>query len=233
MIMAGKYPSEDSTAIDALIAKSGIINRQILKFYRYMRSSGSRKVPSSNASRLERMHPIVRRFLAAIRINTLADLLYTYYLGGSLTRQDQLTFAKIHGMEHRAYLLTGFNALCCGIPTAAMYFLVGEGFQILSRVHSLTELPALFVGNTSFGIGGISLVVDLFRMFDAFWNKRCWAPFGFLPAFINFPTYLKIGWNRIKTGRTAKGACEKIRADTRLMGTAPTRIFTGQGNTHE
>lgn len=233
MIMAGKNPSEDSNTVDALIAKSGIINRQILKFYRYMRSSGSGEIPSSNASRLERTHDIVRRYFAAVRINTLADLLYTYYLGGSLTRQDQLTFAKIHGMEHRAYFLTGFNALCCGIPTAAIYFLVGEGFQILSRVHSLTELPALFVGNASFGIGGISLAVDLFRMFDAFWNKRCWAPFGFLPAFINFPTYLKIGYNRIKAGRTAKGACEKTKADTRLPGSVPDRIFTGQGNRHE
>ncbi len=231
--MAGKNPSEDSNTVDALIAKSGIINRQILKFYRYMRSSGSGEIPSSNASRLERTHDIVRRYFAAVRINTLADLLYTYYLGGSLTRQDQLTFAKIHGMEHRAYFLTGFNALCCGIPTAAIYFLVGEGFQILSRVHSLTELPALFVGNASFGIGGISLAVDLFRMFDAFWNKRCWAPFGFLPAFINFPTYLKIGYNRIKAGRTAKGACEKTKADTRLPGSVPDRIFTGQGNRHE
>ncbi|MEW5909836.1 MAG: hypothetical protein AB1659_08555 [Thermodesulfobacteriota bacterium] len=185
--------------IDQMISRSGIISRQILKFYRFMRKSGSDDL-SLNRDRRESIHRRrTRRFLSGIGISKLADLLYTYYLGGSLTRQDQITFARLHGMQDRAYLLTGINALACGIPTAATYFLVGEGFEILSRVNSYTELPALLVSHTSLGIGTISLIVDLFRAFDSLTKKRCWAPFGFLPFFINFPTYLKIVMVKIRS----------------------------------
>jgi len=196
--MIAAYRSDNHAAVDTLIARSGIISRQILKFYRYMRRTGSEANLSSPPSRPKRILRQVCRFLSILRINTLADVLYTYYLGGSLTRQDQLTFARIHEMEDRAYLLTGVNALLFGIPTALLYFLAGEGFQMLSRINSFTELPALFAGNTSLGIGIISLAVDLFRAFDAFRNKRCWAPFGFLPFMINFPTYIKLGSAKIK-----------------------------------
>ncbi len=209
-----------SHAVEGLIARSGIISRQILKFYRFMRASGPGKNPAPEASVTQRVHYKLRRSLSAVKINVLADLLYTYYLGGSLTRQDQITFAKIHGMQSRAYFLTAFNALFCGIPTAAVYFLVGEGFQILSRVHSVTELPALLAGNVSLGLGAVSLAVDLFRAVDAFVNKRCWAPFGLLPAVINFPTYLKIGIKKIKAGRSAKPVKAKTQAGPRLKGVA-------------
>jgi len=192
--MIAKCDFQNNAAVDALIARTGIISRQILKFYRYMRKTGSGTNPSSRTSRMRHIQLKIHRFLSFFRINTLADILYTYYLGGSLTGRDQYTFARIHEMEHRAYLLTGVNALIFGIPTAALYFLAGEGFQILSRAHSLTELPALFAGNASLGIGAVSLAVDLFRAVDAFWKKRCWAPFGVLPFIINLPTYMKFAF---------------------------------------
>jgi hypothetical protein len=50
-------------------------------------------------------------------------------------------------------------------------------------------LPALLAGNTTFGIGIISLTVDLFRAVDAFLNKHGQAPFGIMPLII-LPTYL-------------------------------------------
>jgi len=50
-------------------------------------------------------------------------------------------------------------------------------------------LPALLAGNTTFGIGIISLTVDLFRKVDAFLNKHGQAPFGIMPLII-LPTYL-------------------------------------------
>lgn len=185
--------------VDQLIARSGIISRQILKLYRFMRETGSTQVVSHRMGRLWSREKQIRRFLSAVGISKLADLLYTYYLGGSLTRQDQLTFARIHGMADRAYLLTGVNALACGIPTALCYFLVGEGFSLLSRLHSYTQLPALLISHTSLWIGMVSLAVDMFRAVDSFWHRRCWAPFGMLPFAINLPTYLKIAARRLKT----------------------------------
>lgn len=194
---------QHDATVDQLIARSGIISRQILKLYRFMRETGSTQVVSNRMGRLWRREEQIRRFLTAVGISKLADLLYTYYLGGSLTRQDQLTFARIHGMADRAHLLTGVNALACGLPTALCYFLVGEGFSLLSRLHSYTELPALLVSHTSLWIGMISLAVDMFRAVDSFWHRRCWAPFGMLPFAINLPTYLKIAARRLKTQRPA------------------------------
>jgi hypothetical protein len=189
--MMAKHPFQNHTAVDALIAHTGIISQQILKFYRYMRISGCDTSLPPHAPRIQRVHRRIRRLLSHFYINTLADFLYTYYLGGSLTRRDQYTFARIHEMEDRAHRLTGINALFFGIPTAALYFLAGEGFQILSRANAFTEWPALLAGNTSLAIGAVSLAVDLFRVLDAFLKKRCWAPFGVLPFVINLPTYMK------------------------------------------
>jgi len=199
--------TQHEVTVDQLISRSGIISRQILKLYRFMRESGSTQTASHGMGKLWLRHEKIRRFLSAIGISKLADLLYTYYLGGSLTRQDQLTFARIHGLADRAYLLTGINALACGIPTALTYFLVGEGFSLLSRLHSYTELPALLASHTSLWIGMVSLAVDLFRAVDSFWHRRCWAPFGMLPFAINLPTYLKIGAMKLKTKKTGPQPC--------------------------
>ncbi len=208
-VMDGR-PQHDVT-VDQLISRSGIISRQILKLYRFMRESATRETASHSVGELWLRQEKIRRFLSGIGISKVADVLYTYYLGGSLTRQDQLTFARIHGMADRAYLLTGVNALACGIPTALSYFLVGEGFGLLSRLHSYTELPALLASHTSLWIGMVSLAVDLFRAVDAFWHKRCWPPFGMLPFAINLPTYLKIAAAKTKTTRPGfhRGWCKE------------------------
>ncbi|MDY6971226.1 MAG: hypothetical protein SV775_02745 [Thermodesulfobacteriota bacterium] len=187
--------------IDRLISKSGIIGRQILHFYRFMRpedheyggTDGSKTINSvwSKGNRL-------RRFLTRLGISWLADLLFTYYVGGSLTRQDQLTFAEIRGIGDRPYLLTLRNAVFCGIPMSLCYFLLGEGLDILADVHSYTEMSALIGQHIALVMGTISLIVDLFRALDAAWMKRCWAPFGIMPFVVNLPTYLNRVFNKIK-----------------------------------
>jgi hypothetical protein len=83
-----------------------------------------------------------------------------------------------------------------GIPCALNYFLLGEGFRLLSTVNRLVELPALLTQHLLFSIGLISLAVDLFRMADAAWRRRCWAPFGVMPFVINVPTYIKMARRR-------------------------------------
>jgi hypothetical protein len=122
---------------------------------------------------------------------------YTYYIGGSLTRRDQQTFAKLNGMDGNAYRLTLYNAFFCGIPSAMGYFLLGEGFSLLKGIHSLAELPSLIAQRTSLAMGLLSLAVDIFRIIDSAWHRRCWAPLGMFPLIINLPTYLKLIWTRI------------------------------------
>lgn len=187
--------------MDRLISKSGIIGRQILRFYRFMRpgeyenrGTYHRRTINSLWSKDQGL----RRFLTGIGISRLADLLFTYYIGGSLTRQDQLIFAQIRGIGDRPYLLTFRNAIFCGIPMCLFYFLLGEGFEILSEVHSFAELPAFMARHIALLMGTISLIVDLFRAIDAFWMKRCWAPFGIMPFVVNVPTYFNRLLDRIK-----------------------------------
>jgi len=189
--MLKRFEIDDAT-FDYMIARSGIIGRQILRLCRFIRAAD--RPEAGSAAGIEKSGRRKRRLrqMFLIRwIGRMAVLFYTYYVGGSLTRSDQITFAKLLRMNGEAYRLTLFNALFCGIPCAAGYFLLGEGFSLLKKVHSYAELPSLMAQHTSLAIGTISLLVDLFRAGDSAWHRRCWAPFGFLPMIINFPTYLK------------------------------------------
>ena len=184
-------PLNDQT-FDYLIARSGIIGRQILKLCRFIHNKDADKFDSATGFGGFWLRQKWLRGLLGIRIvSLLLDWFYTYYIGGSLTRSDQKTFARLHGMDGNAYRLTLFNAVFCGFPCAIGYFLLGEGFDLLKGIHSYAEIPSLLARHTSLGIGIISLSVDVFRAIDSFWNKRCWAPFGFMPLVINIPTYLK------------------------------------------
>jgi len=177
---------------DRLISRSGIIGRQILRLALFMQelenelSVRTKGLPGSGLQQRKRL-----QLRGAHIINRWVGVLYFYYVGGSLTRGDQITLARLLGMGGNAYRLTLFNAFFFGIPCGLGYFLLGEGFNLLKEVHTYAELPSLFARHASLGIGTISLVVDLFRIIDALWHHRCWAPFGFVPFVINLPTYLK------------------------------------------
>lgn len=177
---------------DYLIARSGIVGRQILKLARGMLAG--------NGIAAEKKHGLAGFWQQQIRHNRLMIIrgfsclvitFYTYYIGGSLTRRDQQTFARLNGMNGNAYKLTLYNAIFCGIPCAVGYFLLGEGFGLLKGIHSLAELPSLIAQHTSLALGLLSLAVDIFRMVDSFWNRRSWAPLGVFPLIINLPTYIK------------------------------------------
>ena len=191
---------------DYLISRSGIIGRQILKLCRFINEKDELKFdrPKGPAGFFIRQR-WVRSLLGIPTVNLILNAFYTYYVGGSLTRSDQLTFAKLHGIQDKAYRLTLFNSLFCGIPCALGYFLLGEGFQLLSGIHSYAELPSLLAKHTSLGIGLMSFSVDTFRAIDSSINHRCWAPFGFMPIAINLPTYLK----RIFQSKSSKETQEK------------------------
>ena len=182
----------NDATFDYLIARSGIFGRQILRLCRFIHTKDQDKFDRATGfADFWLRQQWLRRLLKVRWISRLLDVFYTYYIGGSLTRSDQLTFARLHGMDGNAYRLTLFNAIFCGIPCALGYFVLGEGFSLLKKVHSYAELPSLLAQHTSLGVGLTSFSVDMFRAVDSYWHRRCWAPFGFLPLAINIPTYFK------------------------------------------
>jgi hypothetical protein len=195
-----RIPDDEASAL--LFEHSGYLGDRIVALYRFMHDAGQFS-GSNNPWRWK-----LRRWLDRYGISRVIDFLYTYGIGGSLTRQDQLTFARFHAMEGRAYRLTLVNSLAFGIPSALLYFAVGEGFEILSRASSMAEFPSLVAAHASFAMGVINAAVHLFRIFDSLAHRRCWAPLGTIPLVINLPTYLKAARRRISDRRPQPTDCD-------------------------
>jgi hypothetical protein len=178
--------------IDYLISRSGFIGRKILKLARFLCRLQER-LEAGKSSPPRGPHRNSFLLKAAGILEKSALLAFIYDVGGSLTRSDQHTLADLTGMgTKQAYRLTLFNALLFGFPTAAIYFILGEGAHWAGDVHSWAAIPSWAVGNASRLMGAASLAVDLFRAGDAAVNRRCRAPFGAFPVLINLPTYVKI-----------------------------------------
>ncbi|GEM_PF-1211910 len=189
----------EARILDYLIINSGVFGRWILRLARRLRFWQVRLKGEGGRRRYMRK--------AAGAVVWTISLVFTYYVGGSLTRNDQHTLARLRGMpEGRAYRLTLMNALCCGLPCAAGYFLLGEGFRLVSGLHSWVELPSLLASHFSLAMGAASLLVDIFRAADAGINHRCWAPLGIFPLILNLPTYLK---TRLDTWRAVRPVCSE------------------------
>lgn len=203
-------------SIDYLISRSGIVGRQILKLARWLlKSNGAAEIRPHGLTGFWQQQIRQNRLLVIRALSSLMIAFYTYYIGGSLTRSDQQTFAKLNKMDGKAYRLTLYNALFCGLPTALGYFLLGEGFSLLKGLHSLAELPSLIAQRTSLGLGLLSLAVDIFRMLDSAWHRRCWAPLGVFPFIINLPTYLKLIWHQIGSSSKTSSHFYQERKTTR------------------
>ncbi len=183
----------EARILDYLIINSGVFGRWILRLARRLHFWQVRLKAKGLGWRCRRQ--VARAIVWSISV------VFTYYVGGSLTRKDQQTLARLRGMPaDQAYRLTLINALCCGLPCAAGYFLLGEGFRLVSGLHSWVELPSLLARNFSLAMGSTSLLVDIFRAWDAAINHRCWAPLGIFPLVLNLPTYIK---TRIDAWRAA------------------------------
>jgi len=183
----------ENGAAELLIEDSGFIGRQIIRLYRFMHQA--HRPPEGPgcdpAAFLGSPAAKIRYLLDRTGISRAVDFLYTYGIGGALTRQDQLIFARFHAMQERAYRLTLLNSVFFGIPSACAYFAAGEGFELLSTAFSAAQIPSLAAAYTSFAMGVANAAMNLFRMLDSLLHRRCWAPFGTIPLVINLPTYLK------------------------------------------
>jgi hypothetical protein len=193
------YTSRFDPGLEYLIANSGLVGRHILRFGRmlYFVKDSIQQAPAESCAREDRPCRMFYLQLAGW-IGALIMFLFTYYIGGSLTRSDQLTLARMNGLGiERAYQLTLFNAMLFGIPCALFYLFMGEGLRWVGDLHSLAAIPAWVGRHAAQLVGLTSFVVDLFRAVDAGWRKRCWAPFGLFPFLINLPTYLKNAFSKI------------------------------------
>jgi hypothetical protein len=195
-----RLPENEASGL--LFENTGFLGRHIIGLYRFMHDSGQSD-PAGGTWRWR-----LRRILDRAGISALADFLYTYGIGGSLTRQDQLIFARFHSMENQAYRLTLVNSMAFGVPSVGLYFAAGEGFELLSRLNSVAEIPSIAAAQVSFGLGIINAAVHFFRIFDSLVHRRCWAPFGAVPLFINLPTYLKAAKRKIDGRRSGSTDCD-------------------------
>jgi hypothetical protein len=192
------------------IGDSGFIGRQIIRLYRFMHHARqtpdgpARDAVGASGSPAGRIRHIIDR----AGISRAVDFLYTYGIGGSLTRQDQLIFARYHAMPDRAYRLTLLNAVFFGMPSACAYFAAGEGFELLSRASTMIQAPSLAAAYTSFGIAVVNASIHVFRILDSLLHRRCWAPLGTIPLVINLPTYLKTAKRKISDRRTQPTDCD-------------------------
>lgn len=195
-----RLPENEASGL--LFEDSGFLGRRIIGLYQFMHDSGFSGLTGETWRRKS------RRLLDRTGMSALVDFLYTYGIGGSLTRPDQLIFARFHSMENHAYRLTLMNSIVFGIPSVGLYFAVGEGFELLSRLNSVAELPSLVAAQVSFGLGIINAAVHLFRIFDSLLHRRCWAPFGAVPLVINLPTYLKTAKRKFSNRRSGSTDCD-------------------------
>ena len=197
----------ENGASELHIEDSGVIGRQIIRLYRFMHAAHrtsegrARDAAASSGSPAGKLRHILDR----AGISRTVDFLYTYGIGGALTRQDQLIFARFHAMHDRAYRLTLLNSVFFGIPSACAYFAAGEGFELLSSASSVAQIPSLAAAYTSFAMAIVNAAMNLFRMLDSLIHRRCWAPLGTIPILINLPTYLKSVRRRI--GKSTDDDC--------------------------
>jgi hypothetical protein len=190
----GTPAHSNHNGLDYLIANSGLAGRAILKTGKLLYELFDHAQPARPSE------PSIRRVLRLLArsLGLLLMNIFTYYIGGSLTRSDQQTLARLNGMGiERAYRMTLVNALVFGIPSTLPYFLLGQGFRWLGGVHDLAALPSWVAQHSVQLMGLTSLLVDLFRAIDAAWHRRCWAPVGLFPLLINLPTYIKKIFNRM------------------------------------
>ena len=90
-------------SFDYLISRSGIIGRQILRLSRFINEKDESKFDRPKGIRgFFIRQGWIRSILGVRTVSRILNAFYTYYVGGSLTRSDQLTFAKLHGIKDKA-----------------------------------------------------------------------------------------------------------------------------------
>ncbi len=177
---------EERAFLDSLIARSGVINRVIMRLYLDIDILG-----------LDRWHAYIQRLKGKKRwVNLLSywplriiEKFSAIYVGGSLTSAEQETFGRI--CRVRAYKLSRWNSIIFGTFTGIIFFTSGEFTSWLSGFQTIFDIPLELTAFLLYSIGVVSVLVDIFRAIDSFARKKAHMPFGFFPFIINSTTFLK------------------------------------------
>jgi len=186
---AGGSVCEEQKILDNLIARSGVINRVIMRFYRNIDIRG-----------LERWYAHIQRLrgrrIWRRRLNLLSywpiraiERISAVYIGGSLTAGEQGTFGRICGIAD--YKLSRYNSIFFGSLAGAMFFGSGKFSSWLGSFGTVFDVPLDLTSLLLYSIGLASVLVDLFRAVDSFARKKPHMPLGLFPLIINSTTFLK------------------------------------------
>jgi hypothetical protein len=181
--------NEQQEFLDYLIARSGIINRLIMRFYRSIDIKG-----------LERWYAHIQYLKSrrpwAWRLELLSywpiraiERVSAVFIGGSLTSAEQFTFSRICKISD--YKLTRYNSICYGSLTGAAFFYSGKFSFWLGSFGTFLDMPLDLTAMSLYSVGLVSVLVDIFRAIDSFARRKAHMPFGFFPLFINSTTFIK------------------------------------------
>ncbi len=177
---------ENRQLLEALIARSGLINRAIMHLYLRIDLLG-----------LDRWYELIGRMRGRKRLANqisywplrVLERLSALYIGGSLTAGEQATFGRICHL--RDYQLSRINALLFGLPAGIAFFISGKFTVWIGSFTGILSGGFDLMALAFYSVGAISLVVDLFRVVDGFARRRAHMPFGLSPLLLNSTTFLK------------------------------------------
>ena len=180
---------EQREFLDKLIARSGIINRMIMRFYLNIDIRG-----------LERWYAHIQR-LKGKRIWRRRLYLLSYWplralerssavcIGGSLTAQEQDTFGRI--CKIAGYRLSRYNSIIFGTLTGLIFFFSGKFSSWLGSFGTIFDTSMDLTALLLYSLGLASVMVDIFRAVDSYARKKPHMPLGLFPLVINSTTFLK------------------------------------------
>ena len=177
---------EEREFLDSLIARSGLINRLIMRLYLAIDIKG-----------LDRWSHYIQRLGGKKRLLNLVsywpvrilERISVFYVGGSLTAGEQKAFGRICRVSD--YKLSRYNALVFGTLTGMGFFTSGAFTHWLSGFDTIFDSSLDLTSLLLFSIGAISVLVDAWRVIDSYLRKKAHMPFGFFPLVINSTTFLK------------------------------------------
>ena len=172
--------------LDSLIARSGVINRLIMRLYLDVDILG-----------LDRWYAYIQRLKGRKRWMNLfsywplriLERISSVYVGGSLTGAEQETFGRI--CRIRAFKLSRWNAIVFGTLAGIIFFTSGKFTLWLSSFASIFDTSLGLTSWLLYSVGVVSVSVDLWRVIDSFTRRKAHMPFGIFPLVINSTTFLK------------------------------------------
>lgn len=184
---------EEREFLDSLIARSGLINRLIMRLYLDIDILG-----------LDRWYAYIQRLKGKKRwVNLLSywplriiERISAVYVGGSLTSAEQETFGRI--CRVKSYKLSRWNAIIFGAIAGTVFFTSGEFTLWLSGFKTIFDTSLGLTSFLLYSFGVVSVSVDIWRAVDSFARQRAHMPFGVFPLVINSTTFLKRITDRLR-----------------------------------